>query len=240
MAARLAAYDPSDDKPRAAGAAASTDQMVLDPVDEGAAPGAPEISEPAPKNTTPHPAAPFLVPEADLAQEADDLPLENEEAVEDSPLANQGEEVQPKEREQSGQGAAEGAPREVIGNLILGEATEQPSSPEEELIDNLNHPLLEPEPDWEQSGTEATVQNAEEDAVQNSPPERSRSGDSGERVATADPIPPLSAQPADPDPCRVATIRHDRAGVWQLVAAQQSGMQPEAHYLQIQRQSHCQ
>ena len=86
----------------------------------------------------------------------------------------------------------------MIGNVILGEATEQQSSPEEELIDN--HPLLDPELDWEQSGTEAVVQNAEEDAVQNSQPERSRSRDSGrsrsrQRVATADPIPVEGPRP---------------------------------------------
>ena len=155
LAARLAAYDPDeDDEPRAAGAAASTDPVVIDPVAEGAAVGAPEVSsEQALEETVPEPAAPFSVTEADLVQEADDLPLRNEEAVDDSLLVNQREEVQPEEREQSGQGAAEGAPGEVIGNLMLGEATDQPSSPEEELIDN--HPLLDPEPDWEQSGTEA-------------------------------------------------------------------------------------
>ena len=139
--------------------------------------------------TSPEPAAPFLVPESDLVQEADDLPLQNEEAAEGSPLVNQGEEVQLDEREQSGEGAAEGAPGEVIRDLILGEAADQPSSPDEHLD---NHPLLEP--DWDQSGTEAVVQDAEEDDVQNSPPEHSTSRDSGrsrsrERVATADPIP---------------------------------------------------
>ena len=88
LAARLAAYDPDDDEPPAAGATASTDQVVIDPVAEGAASGAPEVSEQAPEETVPEPAAPFLVPEADLVQEADDLPLKNEKAVEDSPLVN--------------------------------------------------------------------------------------------------------------------------------------------------------
>ena len=102
----------------------------------------------------------------------------------------------------------------VIGSLILGEEADQPSSPEEELIDN--QPLLDPEPDWEQGGTEAVVQNAEEDAVQNSP----------RLSALGLGMPPLSARnpiiltPAVPG---YPTIRHDRAGVWQLVAAQQSG-----------------
>ena len=116
--------------------------------------------------------------------------------------------------------------------------------------------LINTEPDWDQDGAEATVQE-EEAVVQNSPPERSRSRDSTrsrsrERVATAAPIPvegprpslsarnPLILTPAGPG---YPTIRHDRAGVWQLVAAQQSG---SARYLQggpLQqrlRQSHCQ
>ena len=71
-AARLAAYGASDDdEPPAAGAAASTDQVVIDPVDEGAAAGAPEVGKQAPEETAPEPAAPFLVPEADLVQEAE-------------------------------------------------------------------------------------------------------------------------------------------------------------------------
>ena len=136
------------------------------------------------------------------------------------PLVNQGRKVQPEGREQSGQGAAEGAPGEVIGTLILAEEAEQPSSPEQEIIDN--QPLLDPEPDCEQSGTEAIVQDAEKDAVQNSPPERS----------TAAPIPVKGPRPAlsarnplilTPAVSGYPTIRHDRAGVWQLVAAQQSG-----------------
>ena len=74
LAARLAQYDP----------------------DEGdAAEGAPDVDlEPAPETAAPEPAEPFLVPEADLVQVADDPPLGNEEAVDDGPLVNQGGEVQ--------------------------------------------------------------------------------------------------------------------------------------------------
>ena len=215
-----------------AGAAASTDPVVIVHA-EGAAEGAPELDlEPA---AAPEPAEPFLVPEADLVvQEADNLPLGNEEAVQHSPLVNQGQEVSQEERGTAGEGegAAEGAPGEAIQELILGggEAADQ-SSPEEELLDNL--PLVNAESDREQAGT---VQEGAA-TVQNTPPERSRSRDSTrsrsrERALVASPVPveglrpPLSARnpliltPAVPG---YPTIRHDRAGVWQLVAAQQSG-----------------
>ena len=124
---------------------------------------------------------------------------------------------------------------EVIRELILGggEAAEQ-SSPEEELLGN--HLLVDTESDCNQDGAEDTVQEGEA-IVRNTPPERSRSRDSirsrsRERAPIASPIlvegprPPLSARnpliltPAVPG---YPTIRHDRAGVWQLVAAQQSG-----------------
>ena len=87
MAARLAQYDPDeDDQPPSAGAAASTDPVVIVHV-EGAAEGAPDVVvEPAPETEQPEPAEPFLVPEADLVQVADDPPLGNEEAVDDGPL----------------------------------------------------------------------------------------------------------------------------------------------------------
>ena len=168
-----------------------------------------------------------------MVQEADDLPLRNEEAVQHSPLVNQGEEVLQEERDTAGEGegAAEGAPGEAIRELILGggEAADQ-SSPEEELLDN--HPLVDAESDCDQDGAEEG-----EAIVQNTPPERSRSRDSirsrsRQRAPIASPIPvegprpPLSARnpliltPAVPG---YPTIRHDRAGVWQLVAAQQSG-----------------
>ena len=236
LSARLALYDPEEDaQPPSAGAAASTDPVVIVHA-EGAADGAPELDrEPA---ATPEPAEPFLVPEADLVvQEADDLPLGNEEAVQHSPLVNQGEEVSPEERgtADDGEGAAEGAPGEAIQEFILGggEAADQ-SSPEEELLDN--HPLADAESDREQAGAEDTVQEGAA-TVQNPPPARSRSRDSTrsrsrERVLVASPVPveglrpPLSARnpliltPAVPG---YPTIRHDRAGVWQLVAAQQSG-----------------
>ena len=54
LAARLAAYDPSDDEPPAAGAAASTDPVVIDPIGEGAAVGAPVQApdQEAPDQTT--------------------------------------------------------------------------------------------------------------------------------------------------------------------------------------------
>ena len=87
LSARLALYDPEEDaQPPSAGAAASTDPVVIVHA-EGAADGAPELDrEPA---AAPEPAEPFLVPEADLVvQEADDLPLGNEEAVQHSPLVN--------------------------------------------------------------------------------------------------------------------------------------------------------
>ena len=220
---RLASGDDEDAQPPSAGAAASTDPVVIVHA-EGAAEGAPELDlEPA---AAPEPAEPFLVPEADLVvQEADNLPLGNEEAVQHSPLVNQGQ----------GEGAAEGAPGEAIQELILGggEAADQ-SSPEEELLDN--HPLVNAESDREQAGAEDTVQEGAA-TVQNTPPERSRSRDSTrsrsrERALVASPVPveglrpPLSARnpliltPAVPG---YPTIRHDRAGVWQLVAAQQSG-----------------
>ena len=76
----------------------------------------------------------------------------------------------------------------MIRDLILSETLEQaPSSPEEEIADN--QPLAKP--DWDHSGSEQIVQEAES-TVQNSPPERSRSRDSGrsrERATPADPIP---------------------------------------------------
>ena len=74
LSARLALYDPEEDaQPPSAGAAASTDPVVIVHA-EGAADGAPDLDlEPA---AAPEPAEPFLVPEADLVvQEADDLPL---------------------------------------------------------------------------------------------------------------------------------------------------------------------
>ena len=97
----------------------------------------------------------------------------NEVAVQHSPLVNQGEEVPQEERGTAGEGegAAEGAPGEVIRELILGEAADQ-SSPEEELLDN--HPLIDTESDCNQDGAEDTVQEGEA-IVQNTPPERSRS-----------------------------------------------------------------
>ena len=120
---------------------------------------------------------------------------------------------------------SEGAPGEVIRELILGEAAEQ-SSPEEELLDN--HALIDTEPDWDQDGAEATVQE-EEAVVQNSPPERSGARSrSRERVSTADPIPvagprppltarnPLILTPALPG---YPTIRHDRANSLRLRSA---------------------
>ena len=115
MAARFTQYDPDeDDQPPAAGAAASADPVVIVHA-EGTAEGAPDVVlKPAPETAQPEPAEPFLVPEADLVQVADDPWLGNEEAVDDGPLVNQGEEVQPEEREHAGQGAAEGAPGEVF------------------------------------------------------------------------------------------------------------------------------
>ena len=232
---RLASGDDEDAQPPSSGAAASTDPVVIVHA-EGAAEGAPELDlEPA---AAPEPAEPFLVPEADLVvQEADNLFLGNEEAVQHSPLVNQGQEVSLEERGTAGEGegAAEGAPGEAIQEFILGggEAADQ-SSPEEELLDN--HPLVNAESDREQAGAEDTVQEGAA-TVQNTPPERSRSRDSTrsrsrERALVASPVPveglrpPLSARnpliltPAVPG---YPTIRHDRAGVWQLVAAQQSG-----------------
>ena len=186
LSARLALYDPDEDaQPPSAGAAASTDPVVIVHA-EGAAEGAPDLDlEPA---AAPEPAEPFLVPEADLVvQEAADLPLRNEEAVQHSPLVNQGEEVLQEERgtADEGEGAAEGAPGEAIRELILGggEAADQ-SSPEEELLDN--HPLVDAESDCEQAGAED---------IRDSTRSRSR-----ERALIASPVPvegprpPLSAR----------------------------------------------
>ena len=115
LAARLAAYDPSDDEPQAAGAAASTDVVDLNPIGEGAAQGAPQVTQAtdnqqAADATPPEPVEPFLAPEPSLAPEAeldqgaDDLPFGNEEAVQHSPLVNQGEEVPQEERGTAGEG----------------------------------------------------------------------------------------------------------------------------------------
>ena len=182
--ARLALYDPDeDDEPPAAGAAASTDPVAIVHAEQTS------TSSQRPRRRDRNQPRHFWYQRQIWCKRQTTFLWGTRRLL---TLLNQEEEVQPEEREQSGQGAAEGAPGEVIGTLILGEEADQPSSPEEELIDN--HPLLEPEPDWEQGSTEAVAQNAEEDAVQTSPPERSRSRDSGrsrssERVATATPIP---------------------------------------------------
>ena len=68
--------NPSDDEPQAAGAAASTDLVDLDPSGEGAAQGAPVADATPPEPVEPFWAPePFLAPEAKLDQGADDLPL---------------------------------------------------------------------------------------------------------------------------------------------------------------------
>ena len=260
LAARLAAYDPSDDEPQAAGAAARTDVVDLDPMVRKS-----QINS---RRRTRHHRNrssrfwhqnPFWRQRQSWIKGRTTFAWKTRRLFDTVLLLEQGEEVQPEEREPSceGEGAAEGAPGEVIRELILGEAAEQ-SSPEEELLDN--HPLIDTEPDWDQDGAEATVQE-EEAVVQNSPPERSRSRDSvrsrsRERVkinglravkAGLGPSTGVGSAVKTPAPLAIPPSDTTEPECGNSLRLSSLGVQPEAHYLQglgpLQqrlRQSHCQ